>query len=349
MRDLAFPARKKYIEFNGGLLTAPKLEVYSSREISGSFIERLGQIEFSSGIKQHYLVPWSSESLDAILSNIELPGPVNAYLKSQPYERKRNIPKIMAVANATPDSFYAGSRIGNDPGQLQEIIDASPDIIDVGAESTRPGSAEISVAEEIERLRPVISYLRKNSEIPLSLDTRHSKVLEEFGSEISYINDVSGFSDPGMIQSASALGLKCITMHMRGEPGNMQTMTEYNDVFPEVLSFLAGSAERLTEAGVKANDIYLDPGIGFAKDLQGNLELIRDAGSLKIGYCTLFGTSRKSFLGKITGKQTEERLPATLATTAYLAGEGVDIIRVHDVKENLDVVKVIGSIIRSGN
>ncbi len=349
MRDLAFPARKKYADFRSGQFAAKKLEIYSDKEITSSLLEKIGVVAFSSGNMHHYMADWSGESLDALLTNFELPDPVIAHLRAPPQERRPDIPKIMAVVNVTPDSFYPGSRIGNDPRQFQEIIDASPDIIDVGAESTRPGSGGIGVSEEIERLQPVISYLRKNSEIPLSLDTRHLEVLEEFGGEVSYINDISGFRDHRMIKGAYQHNLKCVTMHMRGEPGNMQHMTEYTDIVPEVLSFLVDSAENLRNAGVKENDIYLDPGIGFAKDLYGNLDLIRDAKSFSVGYRTLFGTSRKSFLGQITGKGVEERLPATLATTAYLAIQGVDVVRVHDIKENLDVVKVINSIIRQGN
>lgn len=349
MRDLVFPARKKYSQTKELAYSGPLLEIYTNKELTGKFLTSLGRVAFTGGAANHYLVQWSEQVLNDLLSSLDMPEPVEKHLSSLGEKRKHKPPKIMAVANITPDSFYAGSRIDVESGALQGIIDATPDIIDVGGESTRPGSMEISVSEEIGRLKPVMDYLGRNSGIPISLDTRHHEVLEEFAGQISYINDITGFRDKRMIGVATGHGLKCITMHMRGEPGNMQSLTRYTDVLPEVLSFLIGSAENLREAGIDANDIFLDPGIGFAKDFNGNLDLVRDAGSFNIGYGTLFGTSRKSFLGKITGNDTQGRLSATLATTAYLAWEGVHILRVHDTKENSDVVKVISKILETGN
>ena len=349
MIDLAFPARKKYCSARGWAKLSGLLEVYSTRSMHGQYLRFLGQFAFEGKTMNHYLLEWSRQAVEDLLSMIELPEPVANNLKSLPEGISHNQTRIMAVANATPDSFYPGSRIDAESGALQNMIDASPDIIDVGGESTRPGSKGISIEEEIGRIKPVIDYIVKNSSIDISLDTRHPEVLEEFAGKVSYINDISAFKNRKMITLALDHGLKCITMHMRGEPGNMQSMTGYTDVLPEVLSFLVHSAENLREAGIAPKDIFIDPGIGFAKDFNGNLELVRDAASFMVGYGTLFGTSRKSFLGKITGNETEGRLPATLATSAYLAAEGIDILRVHDPRENSDVVKVIRKILETGD
>lgn len=347
MRDLVFPARKKYSRFEEELGSRRILEVFSRSELRIGGLHFLEKAGFEGGTMWHYLSGQSASSVDNLLTSVELTTREVQCLKAPKDGPSYTHPRIMAVANATPDSFYTGSRVGGNFSFAQRIIDAAPDIIDVGGESTRPGSAEISSGEEIERMRALFDYFQRNTDIPLSIDTRHSKVLEEFAGKVTYINDIGGFRDPEMVSIAADHGLKCVTMHMRGEPGTMQTMTEYLDVVPEVLSFLVESAEKLVEAGVDPSDIYLDPGLGFAKGLKGNLELIRDAGSFKIGYGTLFGASRKSFLGSITGKDAQGRLAATLASTAYLTSEGVDIIRVHDAAENIDVVKVITSIIKS--
>lgn len=346
MRELVFSARKKYANLLQEKCSDQLLEIYVKNDLSSNLFMNLGRESFSGIALNHYLTTASEESLGILFSEIEIPETIEKFLKKFHSRKSLRTTKVMAITNATPDSFFPGSRIGRNLELLQKIIEASPDIIDVGGESTRPGSEEISISEETERLRPVIGYLEKNSNIPISLDTRHHEVLEEFGTSISYINDITGFVNPEMIKSASNHQLKCITMHMRGEPKNMQTKTDYTDVFPEVLSFLVDSAERLENGGIRPEDIFLDPGVGFSKDLSGNLDLIKDASSFNIGYGTLFGTSRKSFLGKITGNDVGERLSATLATTAYLAMEGTDIIRVHDVKENSDVIKVIKRIMK---
>ncbi len=349
MRELVFPARKKYFNFlQNESLTRP-LEIYAKHVISDSSFEYLGQEKLEGSTLHHYLTSVSDESLSVLFSTIKVHKTVEEYIRGFKTRNSHALPKIMAIVNATPDSFYPGSRVDRNEELLTGIIESNPDIIDVGGESTRPGSREISVSEEITRLRPIVDFLKKNTDIPISLDTRHYMVLEEFGSSISYINDITGFSDPAMVQGAVKYGLKCVSMHMRGEPKNMQSNTEYTDVVPEVLSFLLDSAEKLENAGIAAENIFLDPGVGFAKDLTGNLELIRDASSFNVGYGTLYGTSRKSFLGKITGNEVGERLSATLATTAYLTMEGVGIIRVHDVKENSDVIKIIKGIIKSEN
>ncbi len=349
MIDLAFPARKKYCSTRGLANLSSLLEVYSASSMQAPYLRFLGQVPLEGRTMNHYLLEWSRQAVEDLLSMMELPEPVADNLRLLPEGIRHNQTRIMAVANATPDSFYPGSRIDAEYSALQNLIDASPDIIDVGGESTRPGSKGISIEEEIGRIKPVIDHIAKNSSIEISLDTRHPEVLEEFAGKVCYINDISAFKDRKMITLALDHGLKCITMHMRGEPGNMQSMTRYTDVLPEVLSFLVRSAENLREAGIEPKDIFIDPGIGFAKDFTGNLELVRDAGSLMVGYGTLFGTSRKSFLGKITGNETEGRLPATLATSAYLAAEGIDILRVHDPKENSDVVKVIRKILETGD
>lgn len=258
--------------------------------------------------------------------------------------RVRKSPRIMAIVNSTPDSFYPLSRHISADAELDRIIESRPDIIDIGGESTRPGSMPITVEEEIERITPVIDYITSSCSIPVSLDTRHPQVALRFIDRISIINDIGGFTDPEMVRVCSDHGKECIIMHMRGTPADMQQLTRYDDVVAEVSYFLQSRVMSLLAAGIVREKIVVDPGIGFSKDLGGNLSLLKNIESLRFGYPLLVGHSRKSFIGKITGKPVEERLVGTLAVSTYLAQHGVDIIRVHDPAEHRDALKIIQAI-----
>ncbi|MGC8609149.1 MAG: dihydropteroate synthase, partial [Thermoplasmata archaeon] len=253
---------------------------------------------------------------------------------------------IMGILNATPDSFYSGSIVKENDSKILKMIEEKPDIIDIGGESTRPGSLPVEPEKEIERILPIIKTVRDHTDIPVSIDTRHYQVINALLKyDINYINDISGFKDEKMIQIAQNTDLKCIVMHMRGDPQNMQKYTSYNDIIEEVAAFLQSRSMELTDRGIKEERIILDPGIGFSKDFSGNLEILRNLGSFYLGFPLLVGTSRKTFIGHITGKNPENRLPGTIATSIYLAQNKTDIIRVHDVSENRDAIMTYNALI----
>ncbi len=247
---------------------------------------------------------------------------------------------IMGILNATPDSFFNGSRISN-TSQIDSMIDMKPDIIDIGGESTRPGSAEVDPETEFSRIKNVIEYIKSVSNIPLSLDSRHYETVKKaMAYGIDYINDISGFGDNRMVELARDSGSKCIVMHMRGTPQNMTNLTYYDNIFAEINMFFYNRLDSMVKAGIDPGNIILDPGIGFSKDFKGNMSILRSPWSFFLGFDTLFGTSRKGFIGKITGSSVEERIGGTIATSIYLSLNGVDIIRVHDVVPNRDAIKM---------
>lgn len=348
MKNIAFPLRKYTKEKFGLLHSEAGFEIFTDRQISLDSARELGKKDFGGNIKKHYFVRRESPDLEHILDHAGIGDFVAESLlrsaKSTGPSGHFRMPSIMAVANATPDSFHAGSRLEESNKLLDTLLDAKPDIIDVGGESTRPGSRELSIQEEISRVEPVLDHIISSSSIQVSLDTRHPEVLGHFAGKVQYANDISGFRDSRMARIAAEFSLKCITMHMRGTPVDMQSHTDYVDLVPEVLAYLVESAESIRDAGVNNRDITIDPGVGFSKDFAGNLDIISEIESFSVGYSTLVGASRKSFIGKITGEDTAGRLPGTLAVTAFLAEKGVDIIRVHDPKENIQLLKVLKAV-----
>ncbi|AGO60844.1 MULTISPECIES: dihydropteroate synthase [Ferroplasma] len=247
---------------------------------------------------------------------------------------------IMGILNATPDSFFEGSRISNKE-IVDSMLDAKPDIIDIGGESTRPGSKMVDPETEFNRIKDVLEYIKSCSNIPVSVDSRHLYTISramEYG--IEYINDISGFSDPGMIDIAAGSNVKCIVMHMRGNPENMGEYTDYDNLYFQLNRYFYNRADEMVKKGINPENIILDPGIGFAKDFNGNMDILSSPWSFFIGFDTLFGTSRKGFIGKITGSTVKERLGGTIASSIYLNSNGVDILRVHDVRENRDAINM---------
>jgi dihydropteroate synthase len=246
--------------------------------------------------------------------------------------------KIMGILNATPDSFFNGSRVSGTE-TIDRMIDLKPDIIDIGGESTRPGSSEVDPETEFSRIKSILEYIKSVSDIPVSVDSRHYETIKrsmKYG--ISYINDISGFEDQRMIDIARDNGVKCIVMHMRGTPQNMDQFTSYDNIFVEINTFFYNRINAMIQAGIDPENIILDPGIGFSKDFQGNVSILRSPWSFFLGFDTLFGTSRKSIIGKITGSSVEDRAGGTIATSIYLNNNGVDVIRVHDVLPNRDAI-----------
>ena len=268
--------------------------------------------------------------------------------------RKRQgfaFPSLMAIVNCTPDSFYPGSRV--DPMNklsVENILQMKADIIDIGGESTRPGSKKLPVKEEIKRLVPVVSDISCSSTIPISIDTKNPETLERMlDFHIKYANDISGFSEPRMRKIVRENNLEAILMHSRGTPETMQSMTHYDDLIAELVEFFFDRILLLTSEEIGIDKITLDPGIGFAKTWGGNLEILRRIDCLDLGLRTLVGTSRKSFIGHVTGQAVERRLPGTISTSIYLAQHGIDILRVHDVNENREALQMIRSICDFGN
>jgi len=253
---------------------------------------------------------------------------------------------VMGVLNVTPDSFSDGGRFFNTDKAIEQGLQMAADgaaIIDVGGESTRPGSASVSADEQIERVVPVIKALCKKIDVPISIDTYKREVAKaalEVGA--CMINDITALSDERMAELAAEHDLPVVLMHIQGTPATMQIEPKYEDVVSEVLQFLLERAKRAEGFGIAKNMIFIDPGIGFGKTLEHNLLLLRDINKfVAADYRVLVGTSRKSFIGKLTGREKpSERIFGTAATVALCASAGVSIVRVHDVAEMVDVVKV---------
>lgn len=246
---------------------------------------------------------------------------------------------IMGVINVTPDSFYAGSRNQNKNDAIEKALSfekSGADIIDIGGLSTRPGSNEIDVKEELKRVIPVVEGIRKRSGILISIDTYRPEVAEcvvDCGADI--VNDISGLSyNNGLEFIVAEAGTYIVLMHIRGTPFDMQQHAFYDDVITDVSLELDKSIEKALGSGIDKSRIIIDPGIGFAKSAEHNLILIKNLPLIKKkGYPVLIGLSRKSFLGAYTGLPTEKRLIPTVAANAISIFQGADIIRVHDVEE----------------
>ena len=253
---------------------------------------------------------------------------------------------VMGVLNVTPDSFSDGGQFFDAAKAVERGLQMAADgavIIDVGGESTRPSSASVSSDEQIERVVPVIKALCKKIDVPISVDTYKLEVAKaalEAGAGM--INDITALSDERMAELAAKHDVPVVLMHMQGTPATMQTKPKYEDVVSEVLQFLLERAKRAEGFGIAKNMIFIDPGIGFGKTLEHNLLLLRNINKfVAAGYRVLVGTSRKSFIGKLTGREKPaERIFGTAATVALCASAGVSIVRVHDVAEMVDVVKV---------
>ncbi len=256
---------------------------------------------------------------------------------------------IMGVLNITPDSFYSGSRIRDVDHALkvaESMLKEGADILDIGGESTRPGSEPVSEDEEKKRVIPVIETIKRNfPDAIISIDTYKSSVAKEaveVGADI--INDISGgMFDPKILQVAKRYSTGIILNHIRGNPKTMQQNPYYEDVLKEVKDELMLRINKALDAGMDPESICIDPGIGFGKRLEDNLKLIKNARMfINMGYVVLYGVSRKSFIRMALGYEApEERLFATLGAHAYLYLQGVHILRVHDVRETKDVISIL--------
>lgn len=262
---------------------------------------------------------------------------------------------LMGVLNVTPDSFSDGGEF-NTPAtalaQAQRLIEAGVDILDIGGQSTRPGAVEISLEEELNRVLPVVEALRsQNISIPISVDTTRAIVAQRaitVGADM--INDISGGTfDPDMLPVIAQLGVPIVLMHIRGTPQTMQQFTDYQDLIREIYQFLERQIAAAKRAGIKHENLIVDPGIGFAKTAEQNLELLRQLPTFRsLGVPILVGVSRKSFIGRILNQpDPKNRVWGTAAACCAAIAGSADILRVHDVLEMHDVCRVADAIWRN--
>ena len=257
---------------------------------------------------------------------------------------------LMGVLNVTPDSFYDGGKFFDKKEAIKQGIkmaEEGADIIDIGGESTRPGSESISVEDELSRVIPVMEGLVKEVDVPLSIDTYKSEVAKKaLEAGASMVNDISALRfDPRMKNVIKDYEVPVVLMHIKGTPKDMQKNPHYDDLMGEITGYLSEAINVAEESGIDENKIIIDPGIGFGKRLEDNLEIIKKLSDLKsLGKPILVGVSRKSFIGKILELQENERLEGSLAALAVAIVNGANIIRVHDVKESKRVARIVDSI-----
>ena len=252
----------------------------------------------------------------------------------------------MGILNVTPDSFSDGGRFLDSVQALehaQKMVNDGADIIDIGGESTKPGSVYVSEKEEIDRIGPIVEILGKSLDIPLSIDTRKASVAQvalDYGASI--VNDVSALQDdPSMGKTIKESGAGVVLMHRQGHPAVMQKAPHYHNVVAEVKSFLSNSVEMARSIGISPDKIIIDPGIGFGKTTQHNLEILANVSEfLQLNQPLMVGLSRKAFIGEITGKPVAERELGNAAALAVAVWQGVHILRVHDVAAMKDACRV---------
>ena len=255
---------------------------------------------------------------------------------------------VMGILNVTPDSFSDGGKWNQKDIALkhvEEMLEQGMDILDIGGESTRPGHIQISEEEEIERVCPIIESVKANFDVPISLDTYKSKVAESgIKSGAGLINDIWGLKyDEKMAEVIARNNVSCCLMHNKNE-------AVYNSFLKDVMAELAECVELAKKANISDEKIMLDPGVGFGKNTEQNLYIIKEIGEFnKLGYPVLLGTSRKSVIGNTLKLDTSERLEGTLATTAIAVANKIGFVRVHDVKENVRLIKMLEAIYESGS
>jgi dihydropteroate synthase len=253
-------------------------------------------------------------------------------------------PLVMGIVNVTPDSFSDGGQHASTAGAIvhaQQLIADGADILDIGGESTRPGAAAVDVQEELDRVLPVIEGLRGVS-VPISIDTWKPEVMRAaLAAGASMVNDVNALQAAGAMEAVAGSDAAVCLMHKQGDPQTMQQRPQYQDVIAEVSAFLRLRMAAAEAAGIARDRIVIDPGFGFGKTLAHNLDLLREMETFcAMGVPVLAGLSRKSMLGAITGRDVDERLAASVAAAMLAVQRGAAIVRVHDVRETVDALKV---------
>ena len=259
--------------------------------------------------------------------------------------------RVMGVLNVTPDSFSDGGHFFDPNAALRHginMVDRGADLLDIGGESTRPGSDSVPAEEEWRRISPVIRGLARKVDVPLSVDTMKADVAAnaiEAGAAI--VNDVSGLQDPAMVRAVSKSHVGVVAMHMLGNPKTMQQHPRYDDVILEVRAFLADRVRVLMAAGLHGETIAIDPGVGFGKTLEHNLALLRHLDRLvALGHPVVIGVSRKSFIERLGGGASGERIPGSIAAATLAVSKGAQIVRAHDVAETVQAMRVVDAIVR---
>lgn len=256
---------------------------------------------------------------------------------------------VMGILNVTPDSFSDGGRFNSRESALaraRQMVSDGASFIDVGGESTRPGASEVSTQEELDRVCPVVEAIAKELDTVISVDTSNPVVMAETARlGAGLINDVRALQRAGAPEVAAEAGIPVCIMHIQGEPDTMQDDPRYRNVRRDVSSFLTERMRVAEQAGVRADNIILDPGFGFGKSVEHNYQLLATLEQLHIlGHPLLVGVSRKSMLGAVTGRDVNERLPASLAAATISAMKGASILRVHDVRETVDAVRIVTAV-----
>ena len=264
-----------------------------------------------------------------------------------------DVPAVMGILNVTPDSFSDGGRFAGRDAALEQAVAMARDgagIIDVGGESTRPGAADVSEQEELDRVIPVIEAVTAAVDVPVSIDTSKPAIMRAaVAAGAAMINDIRALREAGALRAAAELGVPVCLMHMQGQPRTMQQQPAYADVVSEVAEFLAGRVRACVAAGLAEDRIIVDPGFGFGKAARHNLELLANLRQLRsVGRPILVGLSRKATLGELTGRDVGERVPASIAAAVIAVVEGAQFVRVHDVRETVDALRVAAAVMEKG-
>ncbi len=278
------------------------------------------------------------------MANLPLPTTLRCGDKTLDLSR----PIVMGVLNVTPDSFSDGGRFLPVEAAVAHglrLVEEGAAIIDIGGESTRPGAAPVSVEEELRRVLPVVERLRQATQAVISVDTSKPEVIREAAAAgVGLINDVRALTEPGALEAAAESGSAICVMHMRGDPRTMQLAPSYVDVVKEVKAFLDERVQRCRAAGVSSDRIVVDPGFGFGKNLEHNLELLRRLRDLQGEWPLLVGLSRKSMVGTLTGRSAGERVHGSVALAVIASINGARIVRAHDVAATVDALKIVAAV-----
>lgn len=262
-----------------------------------------------------------------------------------------SVPRIMGILNVTPDSFSDGGQFTSLDIALQQaeqMLNEGASIIDIGGESTRPGAADVSLEDELDRVIPVIEAIKQRFDALVSIDTSKAAVMEvAVANGADLINDVRALQNPGCVEVAAKAQVPICLMHMQGLPRTMQDNPQYEDVVADVKQFFVERITVCERAGIDRNNIILDPGFGFGKTLEQNYQLLANQKQLlDLGLPVLAGISRKSMIGNLLNRPVEERLAGSLSAAVIAAMNGARIIRVHDVKETVDAIKVLNATLK---
>lgn len=267
-------------------------------------------------------------------------------LMARGIELNLSTPQVMGILNVTPDSFSDGgthNSLNDAVDHAAKLIAEGASIIDIGGESTRPGASDVSIEEELQRVVPVVEAIRQRFDVWISVDTSKAQVITESANVgASIINDIRSLQEPGALEAAAKTGLPVCIMHMQGDPKTMQQSPHYENVMMDVDRFLQENIQRCVDAGIEKNQIILDPGFGFGKNLAHNYQLLAHLSELHhFGLPILAGMSRKSMVGQLLNVPPQERVAGSVACAVIAAMQGAQIIRVHDVKETVDAMKVV--------